>query len=154
MTAEQARRFGESLASQTGGKRFSHYSWLSDRFSHYSWLSQYQWRQNKGGGLASLWRVKLGGRGSPTTRNSAIGSPTTCDSVRTNDDRTSKTVWRVFGKSNWREEVPTTRDSAIGSPTTHDSVSTNDGRTSNMVWRVFGESNWREEVLPLLVTQW
>ncbi len=45
MTAEKARQFGESLASQTGGK-----------------------------GVVSA-----------------------------NDGRKSKTVWRVFGKSNWRE---------------------------------------------------
>ena len=47
MTAEKARWFGESLASQTGGK-----------------------------GVVSA-----------------------------NDGKTSKTVWRVFGESNWWEEV-------------------------------------------------
>ncbi len=45
--------------------------------------------------------------------------------------RTSKTFWRVFGESNWREE---------GSQ-----YQWRPGRTSKTFWRVFGESNWREE---------
>ncbi len=64
-------------------------------------------------GLASLWRIKLTGRGSsvPMTADwarrfseSLVSQTGRKRVVSTNDGRTSKTFWRVLGKSNWREE--------------------------------------------------
>ncbi len=60
-------------------------------------------------GLASLWRIKLAGRGSsvPMTAERAkrFGESLASQTggkrvVSTNDGRTSKTFWRVFGESN------------------------------------------------------
>ncbi len=64
-------------------------------------------------GLASLWQIKLAGRGSsvPMTAERArrFGKSLASQTgrkrvVSTNDGRTSKTFWRVFGESNWQEE--------------------------------------------------